>query len=101
DVYVALSSEISPRIREFSRNATTIMSTQIGPGLREYVSTLEDTLRDNPLAGPLLGMQSNGGAVTAREHRAAAISTIGSVLTGGVVGSVALGRQLGHRNIIS
>ncbi len=101
DVYVALSSEISPRIREFSRNATTIMSTQIGPGLREYLSTLEDTLRDNRLAGPLLVMQSNGGAVTAREAPAAAISTIGSVLTGGVVGSVALGRQLGHRNIIS
>src|SRR6266480_2110344 len=101
DVFVALSSEVSPRIREFSRNATTIMSTQIGPGLREYLSTLEDTLRDNRLAGPLLVMQSNGGAVTAREAPAAAISTIGSVLTGGVVGSVALGRQLGHRNIIS
>jgi len=100
-VFVALSSEISPRIREFSRNATTIMSTQIGPGLRDYLTALEDTLRDNRLAGPLLVMQSNGGAVTAREAPTAAISTIGSVLTGGVVGSVALGRQLGHRNIIS
>src|ERR1700750_686567 len=100
-VFVALSSEISPRIREFSRNATTIMSTQIGPGLRDYLTALEDTLRDNRLAGPLLVMQSNGGAVTAQEAPAAAISTIGSVLTGGVVGSVALGRQLGHRNIIS
>ena len=100
-VFVALSSEISPRIREFSRNATTIMSTQIGPGLRDYLTALEDTLRTFRLAGPLLVMQSNGGAVTAREAPAAAISTIGSVLTGGVVGSVALGRQLGHRNIIS
>src|SRR4030095_13083809 len=86
DVYVALSSEISPRIREFSRNATTIMSTQIGPGLRDYLSTLEDALRDNRLAGPLLVMQSNGGAVTAREAPAAAISTVGSVLTRGGVG---------------
>src|SRR4029079_12632630 len=101
DVFVALSSEISPRIREFSRNATTIMSTQSVPGLRDYLTALEDTLRDNRLAGPLLVMQSNGGAVTAREAPAAAISTLGSVLTGGVVGSVALGRQLGHRNIIS
>jgi N-methylhydantoinase A len=100
-VFVALSSEISPRIREFSRNATTIMSTQIGPGLRDYLTTLEDTLRASRLAGPLLVMQSNGGAVTAREAPATAISTIGSVLTGGVVGSVALGRQLGHRNVIS
>src|SRR5438034_1902648 len=101
DVFVALSSEISPRIREFSRNATTIMSTQVGPGLRDYLTALEDTLRASRLAGPLLVMQSNGGAVTAREAPAAAISTVGSVLTGGVVGSVALGRQLGHRNIIS
>ena len=36
-----------------------------------------------------------------REAPASAISTVGSVLTGGVVGSVGLGRQLGHRNIIS
>src|ERR1700741_4640511 len=66
DVFVALSSEISPRIREFSRNATTIMSTQIGPGLRDYLTALEDTLRENRLPGPLLGMQSNGGGVVAR-----------------------------------
>ncbi|MEV6639052.1 hydantoinase/oxoprolinase family protein [Amycolatopsis sp. NPDC051371] len=101
DVFVALSSEVSPRIREFARNATTIMSTQIGPGLRDYLTTLEDTLRENRLSGPLLVMQSNGGAVAAKEAPAAAISTVGSVLTGGVIGSVALGRQLGHRNIIS
>jgi N-methylhydantoinase A len=101
DVFVALSSEVSPRIREFARNATTIMSTQIGPGLRDYLSTCEDTLRASQLSGPLLVMQSNGGAVAAAEASASAISTIGSVLTGGVVGSVALGRQLGHRNIVS
>jgi N-methylhydantoinase A len=101
DVYVALSSEVSPRIREFARNATTIMSTQIGPGLRDYLSNLEADLRERNLAGPLLVMQSNGGAVAAHEAPANAISTVGSVLTGGVVGSVALGQQLGHRNIIS
>lgn len=101
DLYVALSSEVSPRIREFSRNATTIMSTQIGPGLRDYLGTLEGALRERGLTGPLLVMQSNGGAVAAAAAPAAAISTVGSVLTGGVVGAVQLGRQLGHRNIIS
>src|ERR1700761_8352689 len=101
DVFVALSSEVSPRIREFARNATTIMSTQIGPGLRDYLTSLEDSLRASRLTGPLLVMQSNGGAVAASEAPATAISTIGSVLTGGVIGSVALGQQLGHRNIVS
>ncbi|HZZ51627.1 MAG TPA: hydantoinase/oxoprolinase family protein [Pseudonocardia sp.] len=101
NLFVALSSEVSPRIREFARNSTTIMSTQIGPGLRDYLGALEAMLRTKGLTGPLLVMQSNGGAVAASEAPATAISTVGSVLTGGVVGSVALGRQLGHRNIIS
>jgi N-methylhydantoinase A len=100
-VFVSLSSEVSPRIREFARNATTIMSTQIGTGLRDYLSSLEAKLRQRGLAAPLLIMQSNGGAVAAGEAPATAISTVGSVLTGGIVGSLSLGRQLGHRNIIS
>jgi N-methylhydantoinase A len=101
EVFVSLSSDVSPRIREFARNATTIMSTQIGPGLRDYLGRLEDGLRERGLTGPLLVMQSNGGAVAAAQAPATAISTVGSVLTGGVIGSVALGQQLGHRNIIS
>lgn len=46
-------------------------------------------------------MQSNGGAIAAADAPRTAISTIGSVLTGGVVGAVSLGQQLGQRNIIS
>lgn len=101
NVFVSLSSEVSPRIREFARNATTVMSTQIGPGLRDYLGELEGRLREHKLGGPLLVMQSNGGAVAASEAPGNAISTVGSVLTGGVVGSVSLGRQLGHDNIIA
>lgn len=100
-LFVAISSEVSPRIREFARNATTIMSTQVGPGLRDYLGELESKLRKEKLAGPLLVMQSNGGAVAASEAPGNAISTVGSVLTGGVVGAVSLGEQLGHRNIIA
>ncbi|MGV9293888.1 hydantoinase/oxoprolinase family protein [Amycolatopsis sp. NPDC003676] len=100
-LFVAISSEVSPRIREFARNATTIMSTQVGPGLRDYLGELESKLRKENLSGPLLVMQSNGGAVAAAEAPGNAISTVGSVLTGGVVGAVSLGEQLGHRNIIA
>ncbi|BAS11960.1 5-Oxoprolinase [Arthrobacter sp. Hiyo8] len=71
------------------------MSTQIGPGLKHYLGNLENALREEGLKGPLLVMQSNGGAIVAEEAPANAISTVGSVLTGGVVGSVALGAQLG------
>ncbi|KEQ53918.1 hydantoinase/oxoprolinase family protein [Sphingobium chlorophenolicum] len=101
EVFVALSSEVSPRIREFARNSTTIMSTQIGPGLELYLSQLEGKLRDRGLRGSLLVMQSSGGSIAASEAAASAITTIGGVLTGGVVGCVRMAEQLGDRNIIA
>lgn len=100
-LYVALSSEISPRIREFSRSATTIVNTQIAPRLRSYLYPLEDELRERGLQGSLLVMQGSGGCVGAREAPRHAVSTLGSVLTGGIVGCTNLGAVLGHRNIIS
>ena len=101
EVFVALSSDISPRIREFARNATTIMSTQLGPPLRRYLEPLERELAERGLAGPLLIMQSSGGTIAAEEAPASAITTIGSVLSGGVVGASRLAAQLGHRNVVT
>jgi N-methylhydantoinase A len=100
-VFVALSSEVSPRIREFARHSTTIMSTQIGPGLKLYLDDLEAKLRDKGLTGALLVMQSAGGAIAASEAAVSAITTIGGVLTGGVVGCVQLAKKLGHENVIA
>jgi len=100
-MYVALSSEVSPRIREFPRSATTIMNTQVGPRLRSYLEPLDGELRKRSFVGSLLIMQGSGGCVDAHDAPQHAISTIGSVLTGGVVGCVQLASQLGHDHVIS
>ncbi|WP_319457102.1 MULTISPECIES: hydantoinase/oxoprolinase family protein [unclassified Mycobacterium] len=101
DVFVALSSEVSPRIREFARTATTVMSTQLGPPLRRYLEPLSANLRNLGMTGPLLVMQSSGGTITSEEAPATAISTVGSVLSGGVVGATRLAEQLGHKNVVT
>lgn len=101
DMYVALSSDVSPRIREYARSATTIMNTQVGPRLRSYLKPLEAELRSRGFAGSLLIMQGTGGCVAAADAPARAITTIGSVLTGGVVGCTRLADELGHKNVIS
>lgn len=101
DTFVSISSDISPRIREFGRNATTIMSTQLGPPLRRYLEPLSAELAERGLTGPLLIMQSSGGTVSADDAPDTAISTVGSVLSGGVVGAVRLADQLGHRNVVT
>lgn len=100
-LYVALSSDISPRIREFARSATTIVNTQIAPRLRNYLVPLEAALRKRGFEGALLVMQGSGGCVKAAEAPRHAVSTLGSVLTGGIVGCTNLGLTLGHKNIIS
>lgn len=101
DLFVTLSSEVSPRIREFSRTATTIMNAQLGPPLRRYLEPLTADLRNLGMTGPLLVMQSSGGTVSADEAPASAITTVGSVLSGGVVGASRLAEQLGHRNVVT
>ncbi|MTD53744.1 hydantoinase/oxoprolinase family protein [Amycolatopsis pithecellobii] len=101
ETFVALSSDISPRIREFARSSTTIMSTALGPPLRRYLQPLDRELHERGLAGPLLIMQSSGGTIAADEAPASAITTVGSVLSGGVVGATRLAQQLGHRNVVT
>lgn len=101
DVFVSISSEVSPRIREFARSATTIMNTQLGPSLRRYLTPLSTQLADRGLRGPLLIMQSSGGTIAADKAPASAITTVGSVLSGGVVGTAQLAKQLGHSNVIT
>lgn len=101
DTFVAVSSYVSPRIREFARSSTTIMSTQLGPALRRYLRPLVKELKQRGLDGPLLIMQSSGGTISADEAPASAITTVGSVLSGGVVGAGRLADQLGHSNVVT
>ena len=78
------------------------MSTQIGPGLRDYLGLSRGrAARARARRAAAGDAEQRRRDRRARRPRRTAISTVGSVLTGGVVGSVALGRQLGHRNIIS
>jgi N-methylhydantoinase A len=100
-LYVALSCDVSPRIREYARSATTIMNTQVGPRLRDYLRPLDAELRLRGFGGSLLVMQGSGGCVDSSDAPSRAITTIGSVLTGGVVGCTRLADELGHRNVIS
>src|SRR5882757_1495516 len=100
-IYVGLSSEISPRIREYPRSVTTVMSTMVGPRLQAYLDPLEARLREMGFGGSFLVMQGSGQTVLAREAAKRAITTVGSVLTGGAIGAVTLASQLGHSHVIS
>ncbi|WP_020497490.1 hydantoinase/oxoprolinase family protein [Sciscionella marina] len=100
-LYVALSSEVSPRIREYSRSVTTLMNTQVGPRLGAYLEPLQARLRERGFTGGLMVMQGSGGCVSAADAPGRAITTIGSVLTGGVVGCTRMAEALETGKVIS
>ena len=100
-LYVCLSSDLVPKIREYSRTVTTVMNAQVAPTLRDYLRPLEQKLEERGFKGPLLIMQGSGGSIASTDAPDVAISTIGSVLTGGIVGAGIMADRLGHRNVIT
>src|SRR5262249_14545624 len=64
-VYVSLSIDILPEIREYERTTTTVINAYLGPLVQRYLCSLTRQLADAGITGALLIMQSNGGAMTA------------------------------------
>ena len=101
EVYLTLSSEVLPEIREFERTSTTVANAYVMPLLDRYLSTLETGLGEFEISAPLLTMQSNGGVMTAARARARPVQLIESGPAAGVIATAAMARQLGIANVIS
>src|ERR1700747_602625 len=63
DAYLALSSDVLPKIKEFERLSTTAENAYVGTGLARYLDRLRERLTSAGYAGPVLIMQSHGGVV--------------------------------------
>jgi N-methylhydantoinase A len=99
-VYVALSSEVFPQIKEFERVSTTVVNAYVGPALGRYLTRLERRLAEAGYAGPVLIMQSHGGVAPIAEAVRVAAGSVLSGPAGGVAGSRYCARLLGEGNLI-
>lgn len=61
---LTISSEISPKIREFERTSTTVANAYVQPIVKNYLSSLKGSLHELGINGNLFVMQSSGGLVT-------------------------------------
>ena len=104
DVYVSLSCEVLPQIKEFERVSTTIINAYVGPVLARYLARLEARLDAAGYRGPTLIIQSHGGVVPIAEAGRLAVGGVLSGPAGGVAGSVYAARLIGptgaDRNLI-
>jgi N-methylhydantoinase A len=101
EVFVSLSSRVSPRLGEYERTVATVLNGYVGPACTRYLSAMADRLAGEGLDAPLLVMQSSGGVVPAAVASEVALGTLDSGPTAGLTGTAALAEAMGHRNVVA
>ena len=100
NAYVAMSSEVLPKIKEFERFSTTVVNAYVGPRLARYLERLGQRLEGAGYVGPVLIMQSHGGVMPIEEATRLAAGAVLSGPAGGVAGSRHAGKLVGEGNLI-
>ena len=100
-VYVSISSEILPEIREYKRMSTTVVDAYIGPTIKAYLGRLEERLRENGITTRPYIMHSGGGTMTVESAKDKAVWLIESGPAAGVIASSYLGALLGLNNVMT
>ncbi|HYM09224.1 MAG TPA: hydantoinase/oxoprolinase family protein [Bryobacterales bacterium] len=100
-VYVSLSSEILPQIKEYERVSTTVVNASVGPVLSRYLNGLRARLRQAGYRREVLVMQSHGGVTPIEEAVRFAAGAVLSGPAGGVAAGGYCGRLLAEPNLIA
>jgi N-methylhydantoinase A len=88
DLPIAISSEISPEIREYERSSTTVLNALLMPVVRSYLRRLTARLRQEDFAPRLLLVQSNGGVCSAEIAGAQPVRLLLSGPSGGALAAL-------------
>lgn len=99
-VYVTISSDVLPQIKEFERVSTTAVNAYVGPAVGRYLGRLEERLQGAGYAGPVLIILSHGGVAPIRDTIRLAAGTVLSGPAGGVAGARRSAEILGAPNLI-
>jgi 5-oxoprolinase (ATP-hydrolysing) len=90
-VFISVSHEVAPVMREFERASTTVVNAYVAPVMDRYLARLAAALPN----GRIAIMGSAGGLSTVADARRRPVDTVLSGPAGGVRGAHAVGRRLG------
>lgn len=101
NLFVSVSSEVLPEIREYERTSTTVINSYVGPTVANYLRSLSSQLQSAQIGAPIRIMQSNGGVMSDAAAAMKPSHIIESGPAAGVVGGAYLARQAGIDNLIT
>ena len=100
-VFVSLSSDLCPEMREYFRASTTAINGVLMPVVTRYIARLEKRLAEIDLAAGLHLMTSAGGVISSAAARYEPVHLIESGPAAGVMAATHLGSLAGVDNVIS
>lgn len=101
DLYISLSVDVLPEIREYERVSTTVINAYVGPTVSSYVEDMSDDLRKAGSQARITMMQSSGGTVGAASVLEKPAQIVECGPAAGVVGAAYLCEALGIDSAIT
>lgn len=101
DMPVSISSEVSPKMREFERFSTTLANAYVKPVVDSYLGNLEGALKERGIESDIFIMQSNAGLVPPELARDMPIRIVESGPAAGVMMCGVIGREEGKQNLLT
>jgi N-methylhydantoinase A len=95
DLFVSISSEVSPRVGEYERTIATVVNALIGPPMRNYLEALEVDLKRFGYTRSLQIMSCAGGLIDADHAAEVPVLTVGSGPVAGLIGAASLAAAAG------
>jgi N-methylhydantoinase A len=100
-LYVSLSSEVLPQIKEYERVWTTVVNAYVGPALARYLTNLAARLRAHGYRHEVLIMQSHGGVAPIRESARLAAGAVLSGPAGGIAAGGHVAQLTGRGDLVT
>ncbi|WCK04746.1 hydantoinase/oxoprolinase family protein [Agrobacterium tumefaciens] len=101
DIFVSLSSEVCPEMREFDRASTTVVNAYTRPQMSGHVAHLQREFAEKGIDRQVLWMTSSGGLVPSRRAAELPVRLIESGPAAGAVAAAEFGRTAGEASVLS
>lgn len=100
-LYVSISSEVAPQIREYERTSTTTANAYVLPIADQYLGSFEGQLTKIGIGCPMLMMLSNGGLTHVGEARRFPVQLLESGPAAGAIAAAWFSKRSGIENVLA
>ncbi len=101
DLYISVSAEVWPQMREYERALAAVMNGYVGRRMQRYFTGLDAGVKALGVPAPVLTTKSNGGIMTAAEAGVRPVETLLSGPASGVIGAAFIAAAAGIANIVT